>query len=162
MFDIVAYQRKYRQEHKEESREYERIRALRKKGLLPFPPPRTKTFDRKAWTRAYNKARYHANPARHIKLVLAYKKTARGAAIARHSSRTYAYLKKNAAGTHTLDEWLHLKASNAYLCVNCGNMEPFIKLTEDHIVPLSKGGDNFISNIQPLCRSCNSSKGNKM
>lgn len=42
-------------------------------------------------------------------------------------------------------------------CAHCGTTEK--KLTVDHIVPLNKNGTNFIDNIQPLCGSCNSSKG---
>lgn len=31
----------------------------------------------------------------------------------------------------------------------------------DHIIPLSRGGDNTLANVAPACSSCNSSKGNK-
>ena len=80
----------------------------------------------------------------------------------RFGNRRYAMRRKGADGTHTFDEWETLKAQYNWICPMCGLREPEIKLTEDHIIPLSKGGSDNIENIQPLCRSCNSKKGTKM
>lgn len=35
-----------------------------------------------------------------------------------------------------------------------------VMLTVDHIIPKSRGGSNNPENLQPMCRKCNSSKGN--
>ena len=43
-------------------------------------------------------------------------------------------------------------------CLCCNRRR---KLTADHVIPVSKGGTSYISNIQPLCQPCNSSKGTK-
>ena len=64
-----------------------------------------------------------------------------------------------AEGSYTEQEWLDLCEKYNQLCAWCNNPK---KLTVDHIIPISKGGSNFISNIQPLCGSCNSRKGNRL
>lgn len=68
----------------------------------------------------------------------------------------------NAGGSHTFEEWETLRAQYNWTCPSCKKQEPRIILTEDHIIPLSRGGSNNIENIQPLCRSCNCKKHTKI
>ena len=77
--------------------------------------------------------------------------------IAHLKARRYAR-EKDAEGSHTLKDWEDLKNSFNNCCALCDSSE---KVTKDHIIPLSKGGSDYIENIQPLCRSCNSKKSNK-
>jgi len=41
-------------------------------------------------------------------------------------------------------------------CLACGDTG--VALEADHVVPLTRGGTDGISNIQPLCESCNRRK----
>lgn len=68
----------------------------------------------------------------------------------------------NAEGSHTNGEWELLKKQYGFTCPCCKQSEPIIKLTEDHIIPISRGGSNYIENIQPLCSRCNIKKFTKI
>ena len=48
-------------------------------------------------------------------------------------------------------------ARDGNACLKCGALD---SLSLDHIKPLGSGGDNSTNNLQTLCTSCNSSKGN--
>lgn len=63
---------------------------------------------------------------------------------------------KNAKADLTAAQWLAIKTAYRNRCAYCGMKK---SLTQDHIIPVSKGGDHTASNIIPACRSCNSSKG---
>lgn len=65
---------------------------------------------------------------------------------------------RGASGSFSVDEWNTIKKKYGNKCLCCGRKEPEIKLTIDHVVPISIGGNNTIENIQPLCHSCNSRK----
>lgn len=59
----------------------------------------------------------------------------------------------------TLAQWRALKDLYDHRCAYCG--ETFERLTMDHVIALSKGGNHTLRNIVPACRSCNSSKGRR-
>lgn len=59
----------------------------------------------------------------------------------------------------TAKDWLVVKEAYGFRCAYCRRKSK--KLTMDHVIPLSKGGNHTLENICPCCRSCNSRKGNR-
>ena len=52
---------------------------------------------------------------------------------------------------------------DSYTCKHCGRSprkDPNVTLHVDHILPVSKGGTNDMSNLQTLCSECNLYKSN--
>jgi HNH endonuclease len=70
-------------------------------------------------------------------------------------------------GSHTEHEWMDLLAKWNWLCFYCAepirrnSADPNHEATKDHMVPISRGGVDFIANIVPACLRCNQLKGNK-
>lgn len=59
----------------------------------------------------------------------------------------------------TIKEWNNCKKFFNNECAYCGR--EMNNLTQDHFIPLSKGGEYNVKNIIPSCRNCNSRKHNK-
>ena len=66
--------------------------------------------------------------------------------------------RKSGSATVTLTryEWELLKAHYQFQCVYCHTKPK--TLTQDHLTPLSKGGEHTLWNVVPACRSCNAKK----
>lgn len=72
------------------------------------------------------------------------------------ASRSQRLTAARAKGSHTKQEWMALLEIFGQ-CVRCGATDG--NLVKDHIEPIYQGGSDAIENLQPLCLSCNSSKG---
>lgn len=62
-------------------------------------------------------------------------------------------------------QWIILKKSVNGYCLSCTGFVGENNLTLDHIIPISRVSKGFvytIHDVRPICRSCNSSKGNKL
>lgn len=64
-------------------------------------------------------------------------------------------------GDFSADQWEAMKLHYEHRCLCCGKSEPAIRLEPDHVIPVVLGGKHTETNMQPLCRSCNASKGAK-
>lgn len=73
-----------------------------------------------------------------------------------HTRRTR---KLGNGGSFTAAEWLTIVRLQDHTCLMCGRKEPDITLTVDHVIPVSLGGPSWAWNLQALCLSCNTSKG---
>jgi 5-methylcytosine-specific restriction endonuclease McrA len=78
------------------------------------------------------------------------------AARKRSKHRRRALLKGN-GGSYTQAEWQSVLKAWDYRCARCGKGG---EMTVDHVHPVSLGGKNIASNLQPMCHLCNSLKGN--
>lgn len=66
-----------------------------------------------------------------------------------------------AEGNVTPEEWAARLEEFGNLCAYCGK-DLGDSPTQDHFVPLSKGGSHKIENIVPACGPCNSKKGDRL
>ncbi|HAM42100.1 MAG TPA: hypothetical protein DCP69_12435 [Candidatus Omnitrophica bacterium] len=137
---VLAYQKAYRERHRERMQSYLRAYYLNNREHLI------------AASRAYRELHVEAYRRRGCEWQKANKERHN------HNASAYRARKLRAPGSHSVEQWEVLKEAYSYRCAYCLCKRP---LTRDHVVPLTLGGSDSIENILPACQQCNSRKHTK-
>lgn len=87
-----------------------------------------------------------------------YAKSPRGMIKRKEQSHKRIALERNLQKKINMEYWVWLCKALKYHCVGCYKQFTLDTLTIDHWLPINRGGDNDEWNLQPLCKSCNSRK----
>ena len=92
-----------------------------------------------------------------------YKKTDKGKAACQRAKSKRRAKEKEIINTLTAEEWIDILKKYKFECAYCGKeFTLFDRETRDHVIPISKGGNNIKENIVPACNNCNARKHNKI
>ncbi len=154
---MAGYNRERRdsEEYKARQREWDKESKRRKRQEPGYKPPESDRYQR---IKENEPERWRGILTRINDLKNIRRKTDPTFVASERAHRNNRKSQKQSGGEFTAQDWLDLCNRYDNRCLCCGEQKP---LTVDHVIPLSKGGTNTIDNIQPLCLSCNSSKGAK-
>jgi len=115
--------------------------------------------------RELQKRSYQKNKDKRREYARRWRKTPQGKIYCSEQSLKRGINKKLIIHKFTAEEWeKKLNDTNGF-CPRCKKYVGIDKLTLDHIIPINKatlGSVYTIDDVQPLCRSCNSAKGNNI
>lgn len=89
-----------------------------------------------------------------------YKKSPLGLESAKRNNAKRKRLLANAECTLTFQEWTEIQKAQNHLCFYC--KKPMEKPTQDHVIPVSRGGNHTKENVVAACLPCNLKKGNRL
>lgn len=141
---VISYKRTYHDKHKNEERTYriKRYWENREECLLK--------------TRAYSRS--EKGRAAFAK----FRQTEKGHANMKRGRAKRRSLFADMLCTLTAEDWANILQEHDFRCAYCGrSFSDVLRPTQDHVVPISLGGNHAAENIVPACASCNSSKGNR-
>jgi 5-methylcytosine-specific restriction endonuclease McrA len=146
---VRAYERDWRAGNRDPTEHAEQVRRLYSENA----DYRQRVIDRSRAWRIANRERYNAaNRARYD--------TPEGRAKGYRDRRDRLARLAGAPGRCSPRDWQRLVNRYDGCCAYCGDRPPV--LTCDHVIPLSRGGSDFIGNMLPACMPCNLSKGSRL
>jgi 5-methylcytosine-specific restriction endonuclease McrA len=89
-----------------------------------------------------------------------YQATPKGKATMRQRRANRRARELAAMGVVTAEDWIAILQQHKHRCFYCKTRR--LKLTMDHVIPLSRGGTHTKENIVPACQPCNSKKSAKI
>ena len=145
--DYPEYQKQWRIDHKKERVEYDKQWHLDHKEYKNEKSKQWR-FDHPEYVKQYHKQ---------------YRQTPGGKANKQRARTKRRAREREIINTLTAQEWLDILEEYNYRCAYCGIEFDYENLpTRDHVIPISKGGDNTKENVIPACQSCNSKKNIKI
>lgn len=114
-----------------------------------------KQYQKKPESKLYQK-RFHQTPKSRT-VQRAWRQSTKGKVIRQITWQNNRAKRLDAEGSYTTQEWIALKEQYGNRCLRCHKHQFELDrvLEQDHIIPITKGGTNWITNIQPLCHDCN-------
>lgn len=101
---------------------------------------------------------YQKNPEKYRAYSRKYSKTPNGVLANAKNHALRRARERKMESTLTLDEWVSIKRLQQWKCAYCKKRK---KLTLEHILPVTRGGNHVKENVRALCATCNGSKNNK-
>lgn len=142
--DNPEYQKKWRKENSEICKRIDKKYNKTEKGKIN-QQKKYKRMQEKGW---YKK----------------WQKTEKGKANNQRGRITRQARERKIINTLTAQEWLDILKQHNFKCVYCGRdlFDLFTRPERDHVIPISRGGNNTKENVVPACRNCNAKKYNKI
>lgn len=159
----AALKKMYNSDHRQELAEKKRLYREENKEYISLLQKQYRD-SHKEEIAEYKKQHYASNKERIFARQKQYSQTPAGKLAIRTSTINRRARKKKALGSHTSQEIQEQLARQKHKCYYCKTKLGSKRSSyhADHIVPLSKGGTNYIDNIVLACSTCNLKKSNKL
>lgn len=160
---LLKHGREYREKNKEHYSKYNKEYRIKNKERI-----KEHLRGKKEYISKYMK-QWREDNKKHLmeysrKYNINWRRTEKGKAGQQRGSTKRRERERNIINTLTSGEWRDILKKYNFKCAYCGKdlFTLFDRPERDHIIPISKGGDNIKDNIVPSCRSCNAKKSDKI